>query len=64
MHIVKKPKILNIDDEGYPIQPYGVKENPFSIIDISDIMYVSAYTGYSRMIKNQDNDIKPDKFFQ
>ena len=27
------PRMLNINDEGYPIQPYGVKENPFSLID-------------------------------
>jgi hypothetical protein len=20
--------LLNIDDEGYPLQPYGIKENP------------------------------------
>src|SRR5687767_1262825 len=26
------PRQLNIDDEGYPIQPYGVKENPHSIL--------------------------------
>ena len=22
------PRVLNIDDEGYPVQPYGFKENP------------------------------------
>ena len=66
MHIgYTGPKILNIDDEGYPIQPYGVKDNPFSIIDIADIVYVCPVnTGYSRMIKNQDNEYpKRDKFF-
>ena len=25
------PRTLNIDDEGYPVQPYGIKENPYSI---------------------------------
>jgi carboxypeptidase C (cathepsin A) len=30
MHIAYTgPKLLNIDDEGYPLQPYGIKENPF-----------------------------------
>ncbi|MFW2377896.1 MAG: carboxypeptidase, partial [Cellulophaga baltica] len=23
------PRILKIDDEGYPVQPYGVDENPY-----------------------------------
>ena len=27
------PRILNVDDEGYPVQPYGVRENPNSILD-------------------------------
>ena len=31
MHIAYTgPKVLNIDDEGYPVQPYGVKDNPNS----------------------------------
>ena len=29
------PRILNIDDEGNPVQPYGISENPHSIIDLS-----------------------------
>ena len=29
MHVAYTgPRILNIDDEGYPVQPYGFKENP------------------------------------
>ncbi len=44
------PRVLNIDDEGYPIQPYGVKENPHSILDVADIVYVDPVnTGYSRI---------------
>lgn len=44
------PRILNIDDEGFPIQPYGVKENPYSILDVADIVYVNPVnTGYSRI---------------
>jgi carboxypeptidase C (cathepsin A) len=47
------PRLLNIDDEGYPVQPYGVKENPQSILDIADIVYVDPVnTGYSRIIGN------------
>ncbi|WP_340063080.1 S10 family peptidase [Ascidiimonas aurantiaca] len=54
------PRILNIDQEGYPIQPYGVKENPHSILDIADIVYVNPVnTAYSRIIHKGDQ--KPDR---
>ena len=47
------PRLLNIDDEGYPVQPYGIKENPNSILDIADIVFVDPVnTGYSRIIGN------------
>lgn len=47
------PRILNIDDEGYPLQPYGYKENPHSILDVADIVYVDPVnTGYSRIVGN------------
>ena len=26
------PRVLKIDDEGYPVQPYGVKQNPYSVL--------------------------------
>ena len=46
------PKILKIDNEGFPIQPYGYKSNPNSILDIADIVFINPVnTGYSRMIK-------------
>jgi carboxypeptidase C (cathepsin A) len=34
------PRLVNVDDEGYPVQPYGIKENPFSLVDMADIVYV------------------------
>ncbi|MFX6202049.1 hypothetical protein ABTF50_21850, partial [Acinetobacter baumannii] len=41
MHIgYTGPRLINIDDEGYPIQPYGFKDNPQSILDVADIVYV------------------------
>lgn len=44
------PYVLNIDDEGYPLQPYGVKKNPHSILDVADIVFVNPVnTGYSRI---------------
>ncbi len=48
------PRVLKIDDEGYPIQPYGVKDNPYSVLDVADILYVNPVnTGYSRILKDE-----------
>ena len=56
------PRILNIDDEGYPVQPYGVKANPYSVLDVADILYVNPVnTGYSRVLKNQDGKLPSKK---
>jgi carboxypeptidase C (cathepsin A) len=62
MHVAYTgPRILKIDSEGYPVQPYGVKENKHSIIDVADIVYINPVnTGYSRMIKNKEGKY-PDK---
>lgn len=51
MHIAYTgPKVLKIDDEGYPVQPYGIKDNPHSILDVADIVFVNPVnTGYSRI---------------
>ncbi len=57
MHVAYTgPRILEIDDEGFPIQPYGIRKNPHSIIDVADIVFVNPVnTGYSRIIdKNAD----------
>jgi carboxypeptidase C (cathepsin A) len=55
------PKLLSIDSEGYPVQPYTVKENPNSILDIADIVYIDPInTGYSRPA---DKDVPKSKFF-
>lgn len=55
------PRILKIDDEGYPVQPYGYKENPHSILDVADIVYVDPVnTGFSRIT---DKDTPKSKFF-
>lgn len=66
MHIAYTgPKVLNIDEEGYPIQPYGVKDNPNSILDIADIVYINPVnTGYSRMVADKDGKLpERDLFF-
>ena len=55
------PRVLNIDDEGYPIQPYGTKENPYSIIDVADIVYVNPVNvGLSRIL---DKEYDRSNFF-
>jgi carboxypeptidase C (cathepsin A) len=52
MHVAYTgPKILEIDKEGYPVQPYGVKDNPHSILDVADIVYIDPVnTGFSRLL--------------
>lgn len=62
MHIgYTGPVLLNIDDEGYPVQPYGYKDNPHSILDVADIVYVDPVnTGYSRIVAK---DVPKTKFF-
>ncbi|MEO9661120.1 MAG: carboxypeptidase [Maribacter dokdonensis] len=58
------PKVLKIDDEGYPVQPYGVNDNPHSVLDIADIVYVNPVnTGYSRTIPASGKEVDRDKFF-
>ncbi|WP_213998905.1 carboxypeptidase [Arsukibacterium sp.] len=56
MHVAYTgPKTLNIDDEGYPVQPYGVKTNPHSVLDVADIVFVNPVnTGYSRVLPDKD----------
>ncbi|MFS4468423.1 S10 family peptidase [Maribacter sp. 2210JD10-5] len=58
------PRILKIDDEGYPVQPYGVKQNPYSVLDVTDIVYVNpANTGYSRTVPETGKEVDRDTFF-
>ncbi|HZH70233.1 MAG TPA: carboxypeptidase, partial [Flavobacteriaceae bacterium] len=49
MHVAYTgPKILKIDDEGFPVQPYGIKDNPHSILDVADIVFINPVnTGFS-----------------
>ncbi|MCL7988737.1 carboxypeptidase [Sphingobacterium sp. lm-10] len=50
------PALLNIDDEGYPTQPYGIGKNPYSILDIADIVFINPVnTGYSRILDKETN---------
>ncbi len=62
MHVAYTgPRILKIDEEGFPVQPYGVKENPHSVLDVADIVFVNPVnTGYSRIV---DKEVKRETFF-
>lgn len=62
MHIgYTGPKKVKISDEGFPIQPYGVEDNPHSILDVADILYVNPVnTGFSRIL---DKEVNREKFF-
>lgn len=65
MHIAYTgPKILNIDDEGFPVQPYGVKDNQNSILDVADIVYINPVnTGYSRPVVKKGEKLDKSLFF-
>jgi carboxypeptidase C (cathepsin A) len=62
MHIgYTGPKFLNIDDEGHPVQPYGVSDNEHSILDVADIVYIDPVnTGFSRIL---DEEAERSDFF-
>lgn len=50
------PTLINIDDEGYPVQPYGFKQNPYSILDVADIIFINPVnTGYSHILDDKVN---------
>lgn len=57
MHIAYTgPMILNVDEEGYPLQPYGIKQNPHSILDVADIVFVNPVnTGFSRILDKESD---------
>lgn len=65
MHIAYTgPKVLNIDDEGFPVQPYGVKDNPNSILDVADIVYINPVnTGYSRPVIKKGKKLDKSMFY-
>ncbi|MCG7561842.1 MULTISPECIES: carboxypeptidase [Pseudoalteromonas] len=66
MHIAYTgPRVLKIDDEGYPMQPYGLKDNPDSVLDVADILFVNPVnTGYSRVLPEQDGSMADKQTLQ
>ena len=65
MHIAYTgPKILKIDDEGNPIQPYGIKDNPYSVLDVADIVFINPVnTGFSRPVVEKGEKVDEKYFF-
>lgn len=61
MHIgYTGPKRLKVSPEGWPVQPFGVVDNHYSILDVTDLVFVNPVnTGFSRII----NDGKKEDFF-
>jgi carboxypeptidase C (cathepsin A) len=58
------PYKLKLDDEGYPVQPYGVEENPNSILDVADIVYIEPVnTGFSRAVDSMSDEEIAKTFF-
>lgn len=54
------PHRVKIDEEGFPIQPYGIEDNPYSLLDESDIVFIEPVnTGYSRPV----NGVAAEEFF-
>jgi carboxypeptidase C (cathepsin A) len=54
------PRRVTYDDEGFQQRPpAGLEDNPYSILDVADIVYVDPIgTGFSRMVEGED----PHKF--
>ena len=50
------PKRININDEGTQASPpYHLVENPYSLLDITDLVFIDPVsTGFSRAINGQD----------
>ncbi|HET7320976.1 MAG TPA: hypothetical protein VFI96_00600 [Longimicrobiaceae bacterium] len=49
------PKRLKVSDEGFPIQPYGVEDNEYSLLDVADIVYLNPVnTAFSRALPGVD----------
>jgi len=49
------PRRIAIDPEGNPVQPYGFRDNPHSILDVADIVFVDPVNvGLSRPVDGTD----------
>lgn len=50
------PKIVQFQDLGYPKPPYHLEDNPFTLLDITDLVFIDPVsTGYSEAVPVQDS---------
>ena len=66
MHIAYTgPKVLKIDEEGFPVQPYGYKSNPNSILDVADIVFINPInTAFSRILDIDGKKPEREQFLE
>ncbi len=50
------PRRVQYDEEGFALRPpVGLEDNPYSILDVADIVYIDPIaTGFSRMVEGED----------
>jgi carboxypeptidase C (cathepsin A) len=55
------PRRVKMNDDGtLPKPPFGLADNPYSLLDTSDLVFIDPIaTGFSRAVKDE----KPDAFF-
>jgi len=54
------PKRCAVTDEGIAVKPYRLEENPYSILDLTDLVFIDPVsTGFSKPAK----DVDPNQFY-
>ena len=49
------PQKVALTDEGQPIYPYHLQDNPYSLLDLTDLVFIDPVsTGYSRPAPGED----------
>jgi carboxypeptidase C (cathepsin A) len=50
------PRRVQYDEDGFQLKPpVGLEDNPYSILDVADIVYIDPIaTGFSRMVEGKD----------
>lgn len=49
------PRKVLVDEEGFPTRPYRLVDNPYTLLDETDLVFVDPVsTGYSRAIAGED----------
>lgn len=49
------PRKVLVDEEGFPTRPYRLVDNPYTLLDQTDLVFVDPVsTGYSRAVTGED----------